>query len=128
MIDGWEQGRAWADWQVDPDTFNERGVVFGGYLATLVDSMAGVAFITTLEDSQSFATVGLNVSFFRPVSTGSVRLEASVVHRGRRTGHVEVSGTDESGRLIVRGVATQVVIGVPGVGVEPTRRRGARGV
>ena len=35
MIDGWEPGRAWADWQVDPDTFNERGVVFGGYLATL---------------------------------------------------------------------------------------------
>ncbi len=39
MIEGWERGRAWGDWDVDPATFNERGVVSGGYLAMLIDSL-----------------------------------------------------------------------------------------
>ena len=103
MIEGWEPGHVWVDWQVDPETFNERGVVFGGYLATLIDSLGGLAFISTLGDSESFTTAGLNVSYFRPVSQGTVRIEGVVIHRGRRMGQVDVTCKDESGRLIARG-------------------------
>ena len=57
-------------------------MVFGGYLATLIDSLGGLAFMSSLEDSESFATANLNVSFFRPVSQGTVRIEGVVIHRG----------------------------------------------
>ena len=110
LIDGWEPGRVWVDWNVDPETFNEREVVFGGYLATLIDSLGGLAFMSSLEDSESFATANLNVSFFRPVSQGTVRIEGVVIHRGRRMGQVDVTCQDGLGRLIARGVITQVVI------------------
>ena len=110
LIDGWEPGRVWVDWNVDPETFNEREVVFGGYLATLIDSLGGLAFMSSLGDSESFATANLNVSFFRPVSQGTVRIEGVVIHRGRRMGQVDVTCQDGSGRLIARGVITQVVI------------------
>jgi len=114
LIDGWEPGRVWVDWNVDPETFNERKVVFGGYLATLIDSLGGLAFISTLGDSESFTTASLNVSFFRPVSQGTVRIEGVVIHRGRRMGQVDVTCQDELRRLIARGVITQVVIPIDG--------------
>ncbi len=110
LIDGWEPGRVWVDWNVDPETFNEREVVFGGYLATLIDSLGGLAFMSSLKDSESFATANLNVSFFRPVSQGTVRIEGVVIHRGRRMGQVDVTCHDGLGKLIARGVITQVVI------------------
>ena len=113
-IAGWERGRVWVDWKVDPETLNEREVVFGGYLATLIDFLGALAFMSTLEDSESFTTTGLNVSYFRPVSQGSVRIEGSVIHRGRRMGQVDVTCKDESGKLIARGVVSQVVIPLDG--------------
>ena len=107
-------GRVWVDWNVDPETFNERKVVFGGYLATLVDSLGGLAFISTLGDSESFTTASLNVSFFRPVSQGTVRIEGVVIHRGRRMGQVDVTCQDELRKAHRRGVITQVVIPIDG--------------
>jgi uncharacterized protein (TIGR00369 family) len=113
-IAGWEPGRVWVDWKVDPATLNERDVVFGGYLATLIDFLGALAFISTLGDSETFTTTGLNVSYFRPVSHGSVRIEGSVLHRGRRLGQVDVTCKDESGNLIARGVVSQAVIPLDG--------------
>ena len=55
-IAGWEHGRVWVDWKVDPETLNVREVVFGGYLATLIDFLGALAFLSTLEDSESFTT------------------------------------------------------------------------
>ncbi len=114
LISGWEHGRAWVDWDVDPEMFNERGVVFGGYLATLIDSLGALAFISTLQESETFTTAGLHVSYFRPVSKGSVRIEGLVVHRGRTMSNVDVTCTDDSGKLVARGAVTQVVIPLGG--------------
>ena len=111
-IDGWEPGRVWVDWAVDPDVYSDNGTVFGGYLATLVDSMGGLAMMTTLSESEAFTTANVNVSFLRPVVGGTVRIEGSVAHRGRRMGHVDVSFNDQDGRLMARGVVTQVVVPV----------------
>ena len=110
LISGWEPGRAWVDWHVDPEMFNERGVVFGGYLSTLIDSLAALAFITTLDESETFTTATLNVYYFRPVSQGLLRIEGLVVHRGRRMGNVDVTCTDDSSKVVARGSVTQVVI------------------
>jgi uncharacterized protein (TIGR00369 family) len=109
-IDGWEHGRAWVDWMVDPLVYSDRGTVFGGYLAALVDSIGGLAMMTTLSAAETFTTANVNVSFLRPVAEGNVRIEGSVVHRGRRMAHVEVTFTDEQARPVVRGVVTQIVM------------------
>ena len=108
-VDGWEPGRAWVDWTVDPLMYSDNGNVFGGYIATLVDSIGGLAMMTTLSDAEAFTTGNVNVSFLRPVVEGKVHIEGSVVHRGRRMGHVDVTFTDDKGRLLARGVVTQVV-------------------
>ena len=67
------------DWHVDPEMFNERGVVFGGYLSTLIDSLAALAFITTLDESETFTTATLNAIISALSSQGLLRIEGLVV-------------------------------------------------
>ncbi len=44
---GWESGRVWGEWDVDPEICNPDGALFGGYLAALADATAGHAVATT---------------------------------------------------------------------------------
>ncbi len=111
-IEGWEPGRVWAKWKPDPDFFHDFGAVFGGYLAALADSFVGLAMFSTLKEGEQFTTSDLRFSFFRPVSGGTVSIEAKVVHRGRRMAHVEAIFTNEDGKIAGKATATQVVIPV----------------
>lgn len=109
-VASWEPGRIRTEWTVDTDFFHERGALFGGYLAAIADSAVGLATMTVLEDDETFTTADLRVSFFRPVTGGTLRTEANVVHRGRRMVHVEVTFERDDGKLAGRAIATQVVI------------------
>lgn len=111
-IEGWEPGRVWAKWTPDPDFFHELGAVFGGYLAALADSFVGLAMLSTLKEGEQFTTSDLRYSFFRPVSGGTVTIEAKVVHRGRRMAHVEAVFTNADGKIAGKATATQVIIPV----------------
>jgi uncharacterized protein (TIGR00369 family) len=108
-IQGWETGRVWSDWQVDPAFFHERHAVFGGYVAAIADSLLGLATLSVLEDGELFSTSDLRVSFFRPVTGGTLRCEAHVIHRGRRMAHVEATFTRTDGKIAAKATATQVI-------------------
>jgi uncharacterized protein (TIGR00369 family) len=109
-IDGWEQGRVWGTWKVDPDFFHLGGAVFGGYLAALADSIVGLAMYSTMADDEVFTTADLRISFFRPVVGGTLEFAAEVVNRGRRLAHVEAVFVDDRDNLVAKATATQVVI------------------
>lgn len=56
---------------------------------TLADSAMGIAYASTLEEGQSFATLELKINFLRPVRSGMLVAEGVVVHLhdpSRRTG------------------------------------------
>ena len=108
-IDGWERGRVWSHWTVDPEVFHERGAVFGGYISALADSELSLALATVLEDDEALTTADLRVSFFRPARAGVLRIEGRVVHRGRTMAHVEVDFTGEDGKLVAKATATQFI-------------------
>ena len=111
-IAGWEPGRVWQRWKIDPQYFHAGGAMFGGYIAALADGMLGLTIATVLEDHEGFTTSDLRYSFFRPVSRGTVTIEARVVHRGRRMAHVEAVFTNEDGKIAGKATATQVIIPV----------------
>lgn len=113
-IAGWEKGRVWGIWDVDPEMFHAGGAVFGGYLAALADSFLSLAMFSTLADDEMFTTADLRISFFRPVSEGRLNIEATVIHRGRRMGQVEASFTTPDGKLAARATATEVVMPASG--------------
>ena len=108
-LEGWERGRTWTSWEVDPSLMTPWGAVFGGFLAALVDEMAGTAALTVLEEGQTFGTVDLRVSPLKPVRAGRVAIEARVVSTGRSAIHVEVEIRREDGEIATKGWAIQVL-------------------
>ena len=105
----WQPGRVTADWEVDPDFFHERGAVFGGFLAALADQALGMVTMSVLDDGEVFSTSDLRTSFFRPVTTGKLQIEAIVIHRGRSMVQAEVTFTRSDGKLAGKATATQVI-------------------
>lgn len=109
-LSGWEPGRAWLEWKVNPELFHLEGALFGGYIAALADHALGFPAMSVLEDGEGMTTSDLRVSFFRPVTQGTLHIEARVVHRGRRMIHVEASFTRDDGKLAAVATATQVIV------------------
>ena len=106
----WEPGKIWTEWQVDPRMFHGHGALFGGYLAALADNALALAALSVLHDDEHFTTSDLRVSFFRAISSGTLRIEARVVHRGKSMIHVEVDFIRDDDKLAAKATATQVVL------------------
>ncbi len=108
-IDGWEPGRVWCEWTVDPAFMNPAGTLFGGYLAALADQILAFAVMTVLGPDEMFTTSDLRLSFFRPVTGGSLIVEGRVVHRGRHMAHLEADFTRPDRKAVAKATATQVI-------------------
>jgi uncharacterized protein (TIGR00369 family) len=113
-IDGWQAQHVWGVWEVDPDMFQGTGVVFGGYLAAMADSVSGLAMFTILADDEMFTTADLRISFFRPVSKGKLEFVSEVIHRGRRQAHVETVFVNDENKVVAKATTTQVIIPATG--------------
>ena len=109
----WEPGKLSQEWPIDPAVFHPRGAVFGGFLAALADRSLFLTALTVLDDHEALTTADLNVSFFRPVSEGTLHIEGTVIHRGRSLVQVEVEFRRDDGKLAVKASASQAVIPIP---------------
>ena len=109
-IEGWERGRVWGQWKVDPDMMNAAGTLFGGYLGVLADSYVGLAMLSTIADDEWFTTSDLRISFFRPVISGTLYVAAEVLNRGRRMAHCECVFVNDDDKVVAKATATQVMI------------------
>lgn len=89
---------------------NPMGTVHGGIFADLADAAMGVAYLTTLEEGESFTTLELKINFLRPFRTGTLLADGRVVSRGRTVGLTEADVRDEAGRLIARSSGTQMTL------------------
>ena len=69
---------------------NPMGTVHGGILCDLADAAMGTAYVSTLEDGESFTTLELKINFLRPFWTGRLVAHGRVVSRGRSVGLAEV--------------------------------------
>ena len=67
---------------------NPNGVVHGGALFTLVDTVMAAALTHGLSESEACATLQISMNFLRPVVEGVVECEARVVNKGRRFANI----------------------------------------
>lgn len=86
------------------------GRVHGGLIAALADAAMGIAFGRTLFPGEDFSTIDMQVQFVRPVVTGLIRAEATVVERGLRIGFVRCEITNSRGKLVATGTCTCTVL------------------
>jgi uncharacterized protein (TIGR00369 family) len=103
-------GRAVALLQSGPQHANPMGTLHGGVLCDLADAAMGMAFVTTLAPDESFTTMGLSISFFRPVWQTLLRAEGRVMNRGKNVGYVECDVTDQDGKQVAKASSTCFVL------------------
>jgi len=90
---------------------NPAGTVHGGLAATMLDSCMGLAIQSTLEKGLGSTTLEFKISFVRAITpdTGPIKVEGTVISRGRRIGTAEGRVTDSKERLLVRGTTTCLI-------------------
>ena len=95
--------------------YNPIGSVHGGYAATLLDSVMGLAVHTELPAGTGYTTLEFKISFIKGMTkdTGPVRSEGKTLSVGRRAATAEARITDSKGRLLAHATATCLVFEIP---------------
>lgn len=98
----------------DESHFNLLGMVHGGVMATLLDTVMGCAVHSTLGAGRGYTTLNIGVSYIRPITltTGKVFAEGTIVHTGRTTAIATGRVVDAAGRLFATGETTCLIFDV----------------
>ena len=72
----------------------------------------GCAVHSTLPAGAGYTTLEIKVNFVRPitVTTGRIRAEAKLIHRGGRTATAEGRVVDEAGKLYAHATTTCLIL------------------
>jgi uncharacterized protein (TIGR00369 family) len=107
-----EPGRVVFECEPDESSYNPIGVVHGGLVCTLADTVAACAVHTTLEAGVGYTSIDLNVSYLRPVTVGSGVLRATglVTKPGRRVAFSSAEIVDGAGKLVASATSSCLVM------------------
>ena len=96
---------AWA-----PERCTAGGVLHGGVLMALADSVGAVCAFLNLPPGAGTSTIESKTNLFRAVREGSVTATARPVHVGRSTIGVQTEVRDDRERLVALTFQTQAVL------------------
>ena len=110
-----EEGRVEFTCAVDESVYNPIGVVHGGLVCTLLDTVAGCAVHTTLPKGMGYTSIELKVNYLRAVHATSGPLTAigRVVKPGRRVAFSEGEILDAQGRTVATASSSLLVFPIP---------------
>ena len=86
------------------------GILHGGALMTLADSLGGLCAFLNLPDGAGTATISSSTNFLRPVRDGAVHATSRPVHAGRSVIVVQTELRDDSSRLVGQVTQAQAVL------------------
>src|SRR5687767_13395989 len=92
-----------------PQRCTVGGVMHGGELMTLADTIGAVCAFLNLPAGASTSTIDSTTSFLRAVRGGTVTATSRPLHVGRTVVVVRTEVTDDQGRLVAHVVANQIV-------------------
>ena len=101
-----EAGRATFELEAEEKHSSPLGTLQGGILCVLADAAMGAAYVSLLDDGETFATLELKMNYLKPVWSGRVIADAEVVKAGRTVGLVECRMTDDGGSLVAHSTST----------------------
>jgi uncharacterized protein (TIGR00369 family) len=106
-----EHGRA--EFRLEPQEFhfNPLGLVHGGVLCTLLDTVVGCAVHTTLDAGWGYTSIDLNVVYLRPVTlaTGTLSAVGTLTKGGRRVSFASGEIRDAAGALIATATSSMLM-------------------
>jgi 1,4-dihydroxy-2-naphthoyl-CoA hydrolase len=92
------------------DKTTAGGVLHGGAVMTLADSIGAACAFLNLPDGATTSTTSSHTVFLRGVRGGRVTATARPVHVGRTTIVVSTELRDDAGRLVAQTTQTQAVL------------------
>lgn len=100
----------------DESVYNPIGLVHGGLVCTLLDSVTGCAVQSTLAAGIGYTSLEIKVSYLRPVRAGEGELTAvgRVTRRGRRVSFAEGEVRDAQRQLVATASSTCLVFDLSG--------------
>ncbi len=102
--------RVVAEFEVRDDLRTVGGAVHGGTLMALADLVGATGTFLNLPPGASTTTLESKTNFFAAGREGTIRAEATPLHRGRRTQVWQTRVTDASGHLLSLTTQTQMVL------------------
>ena len=96
------------DWSEERCTIG--GLMHGGALMTLADSLGAVAAFLHLPDGAGTATVTSNTSLLRGLRGGRATGTSTVINAGRRFITVRTDVVDDDGKLLITTTQVQAVL------------------
>lgn len=102
-------GTATLSLAVQDQLLQGAGMVHGGVITTLIDSVIGSAVRSVMADHMISLTAELNINFFRPATQGRIFAEGRVINRGKQLAVGVGDVKDENGKLLATGRATYVL-------------------
>ena len=107
-----ERARARVD--VREDLLQPFGIVHGGVMSTLIESLCSRSTaLVVVPDGMAAMGQSINVNFMRPISEGSIEVLAKARHRGRTTWVWEAEIRDDQGRTCALSQMTIAVRPMP---------------
>ena len=108
-------GRVVFECTPDQSHYNPIGMVHGGLVCTLADTVIGCAVHTTLDQGLTYTSIDLSVSYLRPVtgSSGVLRATGRVTKPGHRVAFGAADIVDGAGRLVATATGSCLVMEVP---------------
>jgi uncharacterized protein (TIGR00369 family) len=102
-----------AEFRLEPQEyhFNPLGLVHGGVLCTLLDTVVGCAVHTTLDAGWGYTSIDLNVTYLRPVTlkTGTLTAVGTLTKGGRRVSFASGEIRDAAGALIATATSSMLM-------------------
>jgi uncharacterized protein (TIGR00369 family) len=106
-----DPGRVVFTCRPDESVFNPIGVIHGGLVCTLLDSVAGCALHSTLPQGKGYTSIEIKVNYLKAVrlSSGLLTATGTVVKSGSRVGFTEGVVTDADGAVLATATSTLLV-------------------
>ena len=111
----YETGTTTLRFEVAEARANQFGSVQGGVVATMLDGCIGIAGAVRSGGVLAMPLAEINVSYVRPVPSGTVIGKGAVVRLGRKVGFIEGTLIDLGGVVLARGSGTAVPTPFPDV-------------
>lgn len=89
---------------------NQQGTVHGGMLCELADATIGTAHSTAILDGETFASIDLKISFFRPVWKSVLTATAKQIQHGKTVTHYQCEITRDDGKAVALVMSTVMTL------------------
>ncbi len=89
---------------------NQQGTVHGGMLCELADAAIGTAHSTAILEGETFASIDLKISFFRPVWKSVLTATAKQIQHGKTVTHYQCEITRDDGKAVALAMSTVMTL------------------